>query len=1036
MAAALDRHDATIGEVVREFDGVLLKAKGEGDATVSVFRRASSAVAAAAVLPARVAEATAAEGLDLRVRVGIHTGEAHERDGDYFGPTVNRAARLRSMGAGGDVILSAATTELVHDRLPEGLVLVDLGLRELRGIARPEHAFALLPPGPVPAAAGLHAQPSRRPPFPAALRFDGVFAGRAGAVERISAHWAGARGGRRGVVFIGGEPGIGKTRLAAEVARTADQGEAIVVVGRCAQENGLAYQPVVDVVRALVPCVPPSPRIAAGLGRLLPELAQAGDGLGAVSPEAERQFMFDSVAAYIHDVSVQRPVFVVIDDLHWGATPTVMLLRHVVRSDAGSRLLVVATYRDVELDAGHPLALWLGDVARDSSLDHIRLTGLETDAVVECVEAAGHDVAEAAELHARTSGNPFFLGELLAHKGEGGDTLPDSVRDVVARRLARLSEPVNTVLRAAAIVGQHFDVDVLETVTDVDDVLDALEEASAAGLVAEDATGFVFSHALARNAIYDGLTRARRKRLHLAVAEACEANATTRPETLAHHFGEVAGMEAKAARYSLLAAQGFVDRLAFEEAAAHLERAGTLVARSSSADPELAVEIEVERLATLRLGGRANTRDDINGAVVTAFDHASAIGSARLMAEATFRYTTVFTAEDPVALRIFERALEAVGDADPQRRAVVLARLAEARFAVGDSASVQSMADEAVTLARSGGSPRALASTLLERNLTLLASPDIERRLAIAEEAVALLDSPADGRDRGRALRSLGEGHAAHYTRFALNLQRGDRAAAEADVPALEDPRTDRHLMQPWVPAPILALLDGRFDDARRDLRTWAANYAHEPAVAINYGGTVMYALHEQGRWQQRPNQPAAPDPVTGWIGPLLAALGADEYDGLTAMLDDLCADDLGRVPRAAIWPGSLCLLAQAAAAIGHAGHAAAIRDHLLPYSGIAPMLADSIAVLGAADRFIGMLDAVLGEVDEALDRLEAGLALEHDGLRAPALVARSKYWYGRTMLPRDAVRARRVLGECLATAEELGMAKVAADAAGLLARA
>jgi DNA-binding SARP family transcriptional activator len=143
MADALELHDRVIAEQVGAFGGRLLKAKGEGDATLAVFRRASDAVACAAELQRALLGTSWPGGLDLRVRVALHTGEAYERAGDYFGPALNRAARLRGLARGGATVMSQTTAEIVRDRLPAGVELVDLGRRELRGLSRPENVFEL-----------------------------------------------------------------------------------------------------------------------------------------------------------------------------------------------------------------------------------------------------------------------------------------------------------------------------------------------------------------------------------------------------------------------------------------------------------------------------------------------------------------------------------------------------------------------------------------------------------------------------------------------------------------------------------------------------------------------------------------------------------------------------------------------------------------------------------------------------------------------------------------------------------------------------
>ena len=235
MAAALELHDGLIGRAVAEHAGRLLKTKGEGDSTVSAFRRSSDAVAAAVDIQEAVGATSWPGRLDLRLRIALHTGEAHERGGDYFGPALNRAARLRALTRGGATVVSQATAEIVQDRLPRELQLVDLGRHQLRGLSRPENVFELRPfavraaPAPGPTAV----EPAA--PAAAAESPRGAFVGRERELAELVDGLAGAMAGRGRLFLLAGEPGIGKSRLRRSWRRThgrAGRASSSAVAGR------------------------------------------------------------------------------------------------------------------------------------------------------------------------------------------------------------------------------------------------------------------------------------------------------------------------------------------------------------------------------------------------------------------------------------------------------------------------------------------------------------------------------------------------------------------------------------------------------------------------------------------------------------------------------------------------------------------------------------------------------------------------------------------------------------------------------------
>src|SRR6516225_4883520 len=453
MALALARHDELVEQVVTSRGGRLIKTRGEGDATFSVFERPSAAAAAAIELQDAIVDEPWALREPMRIRVALHTGEAELRDGDYFGRAVNRAARLRSLAVGGQILCSGATAELVSHSLPDEVVLADLGMRQRKNLARPEHVFELQmettevgPPAPTSDA------PIVRPDLPAVLGGPGPFVGRGRELGRLFSAWQSALAGGTNAMLIAGEPGVGKTRLAGEWSRQAyDQG-ALVIYGRCDEDLGAPYQPFAEALRALVPCLGASGmRGLRGVEALLPMVPGLTDVLPDLAaptradPDTERYALFDAVVALLGVASASAPVVLILDDLHWAAKPTLLLLRHILRFGEQDRVQIVGTYRSTDLDRSHPLAAMLADLHRDGTADRIQLSGLDEDDVTAYVAEAGYDDEELARaLASVTGGNPFFLIEALRHVEESGghwdpSTLPQGVREAVSRRLTRLA---------------------------------------------------------------------------------------------------------------------------------------------------------------------------------------------------------------------------------------------------------------------------------------------------------------------------------------------------------------------------------------------------------------------------------------------------------------------------------------------------------------------------------------------------------------------------------------------------------------------
>jgi class 3 adenylate cyclase/tetratricopeptide (TPR) repeat protein len=729
MAVALERHDQLVAVTVGQYGGTVLKAKLEGDATVSVFIKASEAVGAALTLRRALMDEAWPEGAGLRVRMALHTGEALERAGDYFGPALNRAARLRALADADQILVSQAVAEVVADHLPEGTSVASLGERQLRGLSRTEHVFELSPLTGTGADALARVE---RPPLPAVLAAREVFVGRAVEFEQLAREWATATSGTARAVLIAGEPGVGKSRLAAEWARRAHDQGAMVLYGRCDEELGAPYQPFAEVLRAVLPVLGGrrlrSVRGVEPLARLVPELTDYLPGpVGAcqADPDTERSLLFDGLVRLLGAAAGEAPLLVVIDDLHWAAKPTLLILRHLLRAGGGIRLLIVGTYRSTDLTRSHPLAAALADLHRDATAERLTLGGLAAEDVTALLRAAGHDDERLGEtLSAVTSGNPFFLIEVLRHLEETGRawdaaTLPQGVREAVDRRLSHLSELANEALLVGAVAGSEFSLDLIEQVVG-QDLVEVIDEACRAGLVVEE-TGdrFRFYHALVRQSLLAECVSVKRVRLHQRIAAALEADPAATGDAhvadLARHYFECAfaGGAAKAVEYSRRAGEQAMAALAYEKAAELYAKAlQAAEIDGSGRGDEGRAELLLARCEALLAAGDPTTATEVVGQLASVARH-----SPRLSAWATCFDGQLAALSHPETLQStvveVEAAAEAfarLGDAEGEAIAHTVAASCLARL--GHVADCEAALDRALVAARLADNPRRVNAVL------------------------------------------------------------------------------------------------------------------------------------------------------------------------------------------------------------------------------------------------------------------------------------------------------------------------------------
>ena len=455
-------------------------------------------------------------------------GEVADADGDVHGLPVIEASRLCAAANGGEVLVADVVRHLAGSRSTHTLIL------------RPPLVLKGFP-DPVDACEVLWREEEVSPVWIPRRLVDAARSscvGREREIEILRDAWASVAAGRRRLALVSGEPGIGKTRLAAELASTAE--DSTIAYGWCDHDTAAAFFPWSSVVRSLTHSHPDvladavAPTLATEIHRLVPELGPGGLPV-AGDASVTRMYLLDAIDTFLAAVSALQPVLVVLDDLHWADGGTLAVIRHLLRSDRDEPLLIVGTYRDTDVDRTHPLTRSLHDLQREPGTVRVSLSGLQRESVGALIaDRAGHAAsAEFVDLiYDETDGNPYFAEEVLAHLAESGAVVknvhgewvntvpvsevgvPEGIRDALGRRLSRLPVETNDVLSVAAVVGREFDVVVVGDVLSLArlDVIERLEPALDAGLVhlAIGSSVGSFAHALVRESLLDEMRSTRR----------------------------------------------------------------------------------------------------------------------------------------------------------------------------------------------------------------------------------------------------------------------------------------------------------------------------------------------------------------------------------------------------------------------------------------------------------------------------------------------------------------------------------------------
>jgi len=878
------------------------------------------------------------------------------------------------------------------------------------------------------------------PPFP--------FVGRVDELARLARHWGQVDDGRR-LALVGGEPGAGKSRLVREHALTVAAGGGLVLHGACDPTSGLSYQPLTEALAHLVRHADGLSVVDVGplggeLTRLFPDLPSRVAGLSAptpAAPETERHRLHTALVDLLANVSATVPVLLVLDDLHWADRSTLLFLRHLLRTRAEARLMVVGAFRDAEDEIGEPLADALADLARTPGLLRLHLTGLCPDEIGEFLDRAGGRDGDrevlVATLRDLTGGNPFLLGELWRRLAETGVLVhttdgwvltgpaadigtPDGVRQVVGQRLGRLDPATRALLETAAAAGPETGLGLLRGAVDLDEtaLLGALEDALRTGLVQQVSgprPAYRFAHELVRRAVYDRLNPVAAARLHLRVARALERLPVDEPRVLADlaaHFTAAAplGVAAEAVAYSLRAAEAAVRRFAFDQAAALLGHALELGVPEADRG-----RVQVRLGAVLRAAGRWREAVQSHHA---AAEHARREGDAALLAEAALGLEDTCWRPGITsagAAELLVEAVAAVGERNDRLRVRLLAALARAHGYAGDWRRAADARRIAVALARETGDPattaRALAQSYWGRG-----TDDAHDVLAAMDEALAL----------ARGLGDIELACAVYCWRNPLLAEMGLfdqlRQATAEFCDLAEQLGQPVHLYQCEQNLAAIALAEGRLDEAE-DRAERALEFSRDGWLdAGGAHGIQMFSIRrEQGRLAELAPvarllraQGGAAHVWRPGLAVLLAELGM--AGDARAEIARLCADDFAEVPTDSLRTAALSYLADACATTGDAEHAAAVYAELTPLAGTVVVVAGLVAYYGAADRYLGLLAACCRDWPNAERHFVAATEL-NERLRLVTWLARSRYDHARMLLDRGAEGDSERAAELLARA-------------------
>jgi predicted ATPase/DNA-binding CsgD family transcriptional regulator len=886
-----------------------------------------------------------------------------------------------------------------------------------------------------------------------------------------------AMSGHGRMITLSGEAGIGKTRLAQEVASYAESQNIRVLWGRCYEGEGAPpYWPWTLAIRSHVREQDSDAlrsELGAGASDISEIVPDVRELLSDIQPhtaledsEQARFRLFDSISTFLNNVaSNSGGLVLILDNLHAADTSSLLLLEFLVQEFQNSRLLILGTYRDTDVSRQHPLSETLAELTRlpdPQSYRRVGLSGLNLGDVSQFIEAVANisvPLGIVAAIHAQTEGNPLFIIEVvrwLAQEGElsrysSGDSdeigdsprtlavsIPDGIREVIGKRLNRLSEPCGQTLAVASVIGREFSLPELVLLIDhmsEERLFDALEEAVAARVIDElsqSVDRYEFTHALIRETLSDELTGGRRARLHRRIGEAMEqlyaANLEAHLAQLSHHFFEShqVGAADEAVKYSTRAAQRQMALAAYEEATRRYEMALQALKFKEPDETNQRCDLlvglgEAQNKAGQHL--RARETFQIAASAAKRLGYFESLTDAVLgLEEVNWRPGL----SDPNTVSLLAEVLTGLGEGNSVLKARVLAAQARALYLSGSVEMADAKGQQAVAMARELEDLPTLIRTLTVAAYARRSPKDLNSRLSAHREAMRLAEDSGDVEMQMAVIANL-----------VIDLmEAGDIDEFMRQMSIFES--LAEKIRQPFYTyiakalRTTMSISSGRFDEAEQlTQQALAIGQRLRGQDATGVFGVHMFTLQ---RMRGRLNEiaPAVKMFVqdqsasAAWrpgLALIYAELGLE--DEARAEFEHLATDDFAGIPTDGLWILCMAYLSEVCAFLNDPHRAAVLYEMTLPYHAQNIGMAGGVAYCGAVSRYLGMLAATMTRWEEAERHFE--YALEMDANTGSwAWLAQTRYEYARMLLarngPDDREKAQALLDDALTAAAEFGM--------------